>query len=112
MVIYVSFPKDFKEKKEISFSSLKEISFVSSKDTEKEMNFKETKETPTYLNWFLPRPQTSQPPVARSVEFSRRMEENRNSPDKIAETLGHMEGRLGELKDEKVELDACCYDFR
>ena len=58
-----------KEKKEISCLSLKEISFMSSKDTE-------------------------------------------NSLDKISETLTHMEGRLGKLKDEKVELDACYHDFR
>ena len=68
VVISFSFPKDFKKKKEISFSSLKEISFVSSKDTAKEMDFKETNETPADLNWFPPRPRTSQP--ARSVEFS------------------------------------------
>ena len=136
--------KKTKEKKEISFSSLKETSFVSSKDTEKEISFslsltadfKETKETPADLNWFPPRPWTSQPAVthsvqfsrkmeenwnsldkiqpavARSVQFSRKMEENRNSLDKIAEALSHMEGRLGEPKDKKVELDACRHDFR
>ena len=37
-------PKDFKEKKEIFFSSLKEISFASSKDMEKEISLLPTNE--------------------------------------------------------------------
>ena len=35
-----------------------------------------------------------------------KMEENKNSIEKINETLTYMEGRLDELKDEKDELDA------
>ena len=43
VVISFSFPKDFKKKKGISFSSLKEISFASSKDMENEISFSEEK---------------------------------------------------------------------
>ena len=35
------FPEDFKEKKEMSFSSLKEISFLSTKEEEKRVFFHE-----------------------------------------------------------------------